>query len=94
MELALEAGAEDVLDKGDYYEVLCALADYDTLSQALTDQSMTVESSELAYLANVHVPIDDAELARKVLRTSEAERFLLSVVTSTIRPTPPAAYPS
>ncbi|MGB0418344.1 MAG: YebC/PmpR family DNA-binding transcriptional regulator [Opitutales bacterium] len=72
MELALEAGAEDVLDKGDYYEVLCALADYDTLSQALTDQSIAVESSELAYLANVHVPIDDAELARKVLHLVSA----------------------
>jgi YebC/PmpR family DNA-binding regulatory protein len=72
MELALEAGAEDVLDKGDYYEVLCALADYDTLSQALTDQSIAVESSELAYLANVQVPVDDAELARKVLHLVSA----------------------
>ena len=72
MELALEAGAEDVLDKGDHYEVLCTLANYDALSQALSDQTIAVESSELAYLANVQVPVDDADIARKVLHLISA----------------------
>lgn len=67
MDLALDAGAEDIKNEGDHFEVICAMADYDTLSQALTEKGVETESSELAYLPNIMVPVDDKDTARKVL---------------------------
>lgn len=67
MEIALEAGAEDIKNEGDHFEILCALADYDTVSQALADKAIEPASSELAYLPNVMVPVADKDTARKVL---------------------------
>lgn len=67
MDLALEAGAEDIKNEGDHYEVICPIGDYDNLSQALEEKGVETESSELAYLPNILVPIDDKDSARKVL---------------------------
>lgn len=71
MDLALEAGAEDIKNEGDHYEVICPIADYDTLSQALEEKEVEAESSELAYLPNIMVPVDDKDAARKVLHLVE-----------------------
>ncbi len=71
MELALEAGAEDVKNEGDYFEVICPLSEYDTLSQALDEKGIDTESSELAYLPSVEVPIEDKDTARKILHLIE-----------------------
>lgn len=69
MDLALEAGAEDIKNEGDHYEVICPMSEYDALSQAL--QEIETESSELAYLPNILVPVDDKDTARKVLHLIE-----------------------
>lgn len=67
MELALEAGADDVKNEGDHFEVTCPMADYDRLSEAFNQKGLETESAELAYLPNVTVPINDIDLARKIL---------------------------
>lgn len=69
MDLALEAGAEDIKNEGDHYEVICPLAEYDALWQALKD--IETESSALAYLPNILVPVEDKDTARKVLHLIE-----------------------
>jgi len=71
MEITLEAGAEDIKNEGDHFEVLCALADYDAVAQALSDKGIEPVSSELAYLPNVMVPVADKDTARKVLHLVE-----------------------
>ncbi|WP_269526555.1 YebC/PmpR family DNA-binding transcriptional regulator [Coraliomargarita parva] len=71
MDLALEAGAEDIKNEEDHFEVICALSDYDAVSQALSDKNIEMESSELVYLPNITVPVDDKEVARKVLHLIE-----------------------
>ena len=65
MDLALEAGAEDIKNEGTHFEVICPMSEYDTLSQALSDQEIETESSELAYVPNILVPIEDKDTARK-----------------------------
>lgn len=72
MDLALEAGAEDILNHEDHFEVRCALADYDNVSEALSSKGLEPESSEMAYIPNVEVPISDKETARKVLHLVDA----------------------
>ena len=71
MDLALEAGAEDIKNQGDHYEVICPMTEYDTLSQALSDHEIETESSELAYIPNILVSVEDKEIARKVLHLIE-----------------------
>ncbi len=71
MELALEAGADDVANEGDHYEITCPIADYDRLSQALDDKGLKLESAELVYLPSVTVPIADKDTAAKILRLIE-----------------------
>lgn len=72
MELALEAGADDILNHGDHYEVLCAIAVYDVVSKALQEKGLKPESSELAYVTAIPVPVTDAVLAKQVLELIDA----------------------
>lgn len=71
MDLALEAGAEDIKNEEDHFEVICPMSQYDALSQALSEKEIDTESSELAYLPNILVPVEDKETARKVLHLIE-----------------------
>ncbi|MGB0344293.1 MAG: YebC/PmpR family DNA-binding transcriptional regulator [Coraliomargarita sp.] len=71
MDLALEAGAEDILTEEDHFEVLCPMSEYDKVSQAIADKGIETVSSELAYLPNVEVPVSDKDTARKVLHLVE-----------------------
>ena len=67
MEIAIEAGAEDIKNEGDHFEVICPIGDYDKVSQELTAKEVDLASAELVYLPNIHVPIEDMDTARKVL---------------------------
>ncbi|MEM8549441.1 MAG: YebC/PmpR family DNA-binding transcriptional regulator [Verrucomicrobiota bacterium] len=68
MEVALDAGADDVQNQDDHFEVTCEIADYHTLSQALEDKAISCESSEIAYLPNNEVTVTDKDVAKQVLR--------------------------
>ena len=67
MEIAIEAGAEDIKNEGEHFEVICPIGDYDKVSQELTAKEVELASAELMYLPNVLVPVEDIETARKVL---------------------------
>jgi len=67
MDIVLEAGAEDIRNQEDHYEVICPISEYDAVSQALSEKGIEPASSELVYLPKVMVPIEDRETARKVL---------------------------
>jgi YebC/PmpR family DNA-binding regulatory protein len=72
MELALEAGADDIVNHGDHFEVLCPIPAYDTVSKALQEKGLKPESSELAYVASIPVPVADAAVAKQVLELIDA----------------------
>ena len=71
-ELALDNEAEDVLVEDDHYEVVCETADFDRLAEAFEKKGIEPDSSELAYLPNILVPIEDEDTARKVMNLIEA----------------------
>lgn len=71
MDSVLEAGAEDIKNEGDHFEVVCPMTEYDAVSQVLSDKGIETESSELAYIPNIQVPVDDKDTARKVLHLIE-----------------------
>jgi YebC/PmpR family DNA-binding regulatory protein len=71
MEIAIEAGAEDIIDNGDHFEVRCAMPEYDTVSAALEKAGIPCESSEIAYIPTSTTPVTDADAARKLMRLIE-----------------------
>jgi YebC/PmpR family DNA-binding regulatory protein len=72
MEVALEAGAEDVIDEGEVWEIHSAPADFSAGSEALAQAGVAVQEASLSKLPSVTVPVADAAEARKVLNLMEA----------------------
>jgi YebC/PmpR family DNA-binding regulatory protein len=69
MEIALDGGAEDIKTDSEGFEVLCPISAYYALEQALTNARIVCLSSEIAYVPNTLVHINDANFASKVLKT-------------------------
>jgi YebC/PmpR family DNA-binding regulatory protein len=67
----LDAGAEEVNDLGEEFEVVSETTDTPAIRAALEAAEVPVESSDVAFLPSVSVPLDD-ETGRKVLRLVEA----------------------
>ncbi len=67
MEIALEAGADDVQLLGDYWEVTCDAKLFDQVKKALEAARIATESSETSYIPTTEVSLD-AEAAKKMLK--------------------------
>ena len=72
MEVAVEAGAEDLTDEGDNWLVTCAPHDLGAVRDALDAAGMTPESAEMAMVPSTTVPVTVEGEVRKVLRLLEA----------------------
>jgi len=72
MEIALENGAEDVINNDDHFEVRSGLSEFDTLSSALEKEGIQPESAELAYIPETTISIEDKEGVQKLLRLVHA----------------------
>ena len=72
MEVALEAGAEDLEDQGDTWQLTCAPTDFHTLQTALETAGVKYDSADLTMLATQSVPLATESDARKVLRLIDA----------------------
>ncbi|MBQ3309059.1 YebC/PmpR family DNA-binding transcriptional regulator [Candidatus Saccharibacteria bacterium] len=64
MMIALDAGAEDVIDEDDGTEITTAPTDLAKVRQALVDAGMNVTSAELKYVAANKVGLDGDDLDR------------------------------
>jgi len=71
MEIALDAGAEDVRDAGDDYEVVCEQSVFVAVRDAVDAASIERLSAEVTMLPQNTVAVD-GENAKKVLRMMEA----------------------
>ena len=71
MEVALEAGADDVKLAGDRWEVTCDPAAMAPVVDALGKAGLAVESNEIVRIPTNTVDVDDVETARKVLTLME-----------------------
>lgn len=63
MELALEAGADDILTSEQGYEIRCGIHAFDKVAQALEQAGLKPESAEIAYIPTTTVPVDAATAA-------------------------------
>jgi YebC/PmpR family DNA-binding regulatory protein len=71
MEAGLEAGAEDVIDDGDTWEVRSAPGDFAAVADAFAAAGFAPESAELTMIATTEVPVSDPGLARRVMNLME-----------------------
>jgi YebC/PmpR family DNA-binding regulatory protein len=67
----LDAGAEEVNDLGDAFEVVCDATDTHAVRLALEAAGMPPDSADIAWLPTVSVPLED-EVARRVLKLVDA----------------------
>ena len=67
----LDAGAEEVNDLGEKFEVVCAPTDLPEVRQALEEAGIEVDDSDQDFRASVEVPLD-LDGAKKMIRLIEA----------------------
>jgi YebC/PmpR family DNA-binding regulatory protein len=72
MEIALDAGADDVITTAEGYEVRCAVNRFDAVAQALEQKGIKTESAEIAYIPSSTVPVADLAAARTLLKLHDA----------------------
>lgn len=70
--LALDAGAEDVVEEGEGLSVFTAAGDLAKVRANLQAAGLNVVDAELQYVANTTIEISDAETARKITKIMEA----------------------
>ena len=71
MNMVLEAGADDVQDNDDTWEVRTAMADFNTVRETLEGQGVEMMEAQLAMVPRMLVPVD-AETAKKLVRLTDA----------------------
>jgi YebC/PmpR family DNA-binding regulatory protein len=67
----LDAGAEEVNDLGEEFEVVCEATDLVAVRTALQDAGIDYESADSSFLPSVQVPLDE-DGARKVFKLIDA----------------------
>ena len=68
MEIALDAGADDVITDENGFEVACEVAAFSAVKQALADKEIATLSAEIALEPSTTIVVDDADQATKLLR--------------------------
>ncbi|MBR3880996.1 MAG: YebC/PmpR family DNA-binding transcriptional regulator [Mailhella sp.] len=71
MNMALEAGAEDVQDEDTVWEVRTAMGDFNAVREALEAEGVEMMEAQLAMVPRMLNPID-AETAKKLVRLTDA----------------------
>ncbi|GAA1754876.1 YebC/PmpR family DNA-binding transcriptional regulator [Nostocoides vanveenii] len=67
LEVVLDAGAEEVNDNGDSYEIVSEASDYVGVRNALKDAGIDYDSAEASFVPNLQVPLD-LEGAKRMIR--------------------------
>ncbi|MDO8541921.1 MAG: YebC/PmpR family DNA-binding transcriptional regulator [Opitutaceae bacterium] len=68
MEIALEAGADDVITSEQGFEVRCAVHEFDKVAQALEQKGIKPDSAEVAYIPTTTVPVTDPNVASTIMK--------------------------
>jgi YebC/PmpR family DNA-binding regulatory protein len=72
MEVALDAGAEDIRTSDEGFEVICPVNAFDRIAVALEGRTIKADSSEIAYVPNSTVPVTDVSAAKAILKLQAA----------------------
>ena len=71
LEIALEAGAEDILTEASVYEIYTPWEDLETVRGALEQKGIAMISAEVAMIPQNTVKIETVDMAKKLFRLME-----------------------
>ncbi|MBI3830488.1 MAG: YebC/PmpR family DNA-binding transcriptional regulator [Planctomycetes bacterium] len=71
MDVVVNAGADDLTQAGDVYEILTSIEAFEAVKKALADAKIPTTMAELRFLAENEIEVED-EMAKKVLALMEA----------------------
>ncbi|MBN2588804.1 MAG: YebC/PmpR family DNA-binding transcriptional regulator [Sedimentisphaerales bacterium] len=72
MEVALNAGADDVITEGDMIEITCAPAAYEELKKAIEEKGISADIAEISMVPQTTVAINDQHKAERIVSLMEA----------------------
>jgi YebC/PmpR family DNA-binding regulatory protein len=72
MEVALEAGAEDVQDLEDQFEVISSAADFEAVKAAFDQHKMEYELAEISMVPQTTVRVEDEKQAQQLIKLMDA----------------------
>ena len=70
-EIALNAGADDMQNTGDVYEITCDPAAYEKLKERLQEKEIPTQVAEISMVPQNTVPVNDAAAAKKIISLME-----------------------
>ncbi len=68
MMTVLDAGAEDIKNNGDHFEILCSMPDFDAVSRALEEAEIETAEQQLAYIPVSTIPLTEGDTVKSCLR--------------------------
>jgi YebC/PmpR family DNA-binding regulatory protein len=71
MEVALDAGAEDIRDEGDVFEVITSIEDFDAVRDAIDNAEIKYQLAEITMLPQNMTPVEGKE-AEQMIRFMDA----------------------
>jgi len=70
-EIALEAGADDMQNAGEVYEITCQPAAFDTMKKTLEEKNIKTLVAELSMVPQTTIQVSDLETAKKIVGLME-----------------------
>ncbi len=67
MEIALAAGADDMQNTGELFEITCDPATYEQLKDTLQEKGIAIAVAEISMVPKSTVPVGDAATAKKII---------------------------
>ena len=72
LEIALGAGADDMQNLGEVFEITCEASVYEKLKEAMKEKEIATEVAEISMVPQNTVPVNDEAMAKKVISLMEA----------------------
>jgi YebC/PmpR family DNA-binding regulatory protein len=72
MEITLEAGAQDIIDQGENFEIISEPSELVAVRTALQSANIEYESAESSFLPSMKIPIADPATAKKIFDLIDA----------------------
>jgi len=72
LEIALNAGADDMQNTGDVYEVTCDPGAYEKLKETLKEKEIPTQVAEISMVPQNTVPVNEERTAKKIISLMEA----------------------
>ena len=72
LEATLEAGAQDIKDRGETFEIICEASDLVAVRTALQNAKIDYESADSSFVPTMSIPVADANTAKKIFELIDA----------------------